>query len=83
MGGIAESTYQRLLSLEMDTTLLQQVLSLPESERKQLADQIYESISLTAEHHADLERRQERIDRGEASFFSWEEVKAELLRRRA
>ena len=37
-----------------------------------------EELTLTKELKAELDRRIERIKKGEAKFFTWEQVKSEL-----
>ena len=62
---------------------INEILKLPSAERILLIEKIWDSLNseeltLTKEHKAELDRRIERIKKGEAKFFTWEHVKSEF-----
>ena len=69
--------------------ILEEALKLPISERRKLADDLYESIEsspdgfrMTPEQEAELERRIEDYEQNPGGNFSWEEIEAEALARK-
>jgi putative addiction module component (TIGR02574 family) len=67
--------------------ILAEALKLPAEEQERLVDYLSSSLDsseLSPEWRAELTRRIERIERGQAKTVSWEEVRAEaetILRR--
>ena len=84
---------------EAATKLLEQLLQLPEAERLQIADQLWESLGDAEkqaaidetlddpEFQAELQRRMDSMADGTAELIPWEQaredMRAELERRRA
>jgi putative addiction module component (TIGR02574 family) len=69
-------------------TLLAEIMRLPEDERRQLIEEVLDSLDpelddfrLTEEEKAELDRRLEEHERDPESALSWEEVRAELRSR--
>jgi putative addiction module component (TIGR02574 family) len=63
-------------------TLLQQALVLPENERLRLVEGLLESLPPESEEsdeafHAELRRRSEEIEQGQAELISWDHLKNE------
>lgn len=70
------------------SVLLEQALKLPISERRQLADDIYESldaspeaVSLTSEQRAELLRRLEDYEQNPGGGRSWKDMRDAALTR--
>jgi len=68
--------------------LLEQALKLPPTERRKLADEIYDSIEplhdellLTPEQEQELAERLEDLERNPGGNFSWEDIESEALAR--
>jgi putative addiction module component (TIGR02574 family) len=85
---VASLPYSTYSNSDM-SVLLEQALKLPVDERRQLADDIYESIetsadavSLTPEQMAELERRIEDSRLHPDDFYTWEEVRERALARK-
>ena len=85
---IASSAISIYSILDMNV-LLEQALKLPISERRKLADDIYDSIDpvpdeffLTGDQKAELDRRMEAHRRHPETAISWKTVR-ENLRKRA
>ncbi|HVW14284.1 MAG TPA: addiction module protein [Mucilaginibacter sp.] len=62
---------------------LREILDLSEAERILLMEKIWDSIDqknleVPNAHQEELDRRLERYNRGETTFVSWDEIKAEL-----
>ena len=84
---------------EVATKLLEQLLQLPDAERLQIADKLWDSLRAPEkqeaidetlddpEFHAELQRRLDSIADGTAELIPWEQARdemgAELERRRA
>ncbi len=71
------------------SVLLEEAKKLPISERVKLVEDIWDSIAaepnefeLTTEQKAELDRRIEYGDLHPDEYFTWEEVKADLLARK-
>lgn len=69
-------------------TLLAEIMRLPEDERRELMDEVWETLppeeydfSLTEEQAAELDRRMEEHERNPESSVPWEVVLAELRSR--
>ena len=70
------------------SVLLEQALKLPVAERRKLADDLYESIEVSAEtfrlspeQEQELERRIEYSKLHPEEFSTWEEVRGRLWKR--
>jgi putative addiction module component (TIGR02574 family) len=67
--------------------LLKDAMTLPEAERAELAARLVESLEpnpeadVEAAWHAEIGRRLERIDSGQAKFVSWPELRDRLRAR--
>ncbi len=62
------------------------ILRLSVAERLRILEKIWNSITtdeirITDEQKKELDRRLERMKKGETKFFTWEEVKANLRRK--
>jgi hypothetical protein len=62
--------------------LLQQALALPKCQRQLLAEQLLDTLDASDETDeaaflAELGRRSDEIDRGEAELISWQDLKRE------
>ena len=62
------------------------ILRLSVAERLRILEKIWNSIStdeirITDEQKKELDRRLERMKKGETKFFTWEEVKVNLHRK--
>ncbi|MBZ0204637.1 MAG: addiction module protein [Ignavibacteria bacterium] len=72
----------------MEQNILKEALKLPDSEKLELIEDLWESLSkpeeipLTDEQKEELDRRLKAHFRNPNSGSSWEEVKAELLGRK-
>jgi putative addiction module component (TIGR02574 family) len=68
------------------TTLLEQVLSLPENDRAEIATRLLESLDPDAEQDVDeawaaeIERRCAAVDAGTIGTSDWKEVRARIER---
>lgn len=70
------------------SVLLEEALKLPVTERRKLAEEIWESIDgspeafeLTPEQAAELQRRIDDEEQNPGGNYSWEEIEAEALAR--
>ncbi len=70
------------------SVLLEEALKLPVTERRKLAEDIWESIDgspeafqLTPEQAAELQRRIDDEEQNPGGNYSWEEIEAEALAR--
>jgi putative addiction module component (TIGR02574 family) len=76
-----------VIAMPMYEALLAEAIRLPVAERIQLIDEIWETLPddhlppLSDEWVAEIRRRSADYDRGSAETVSWEQVKAEALRR--
>lgn len=76
---------------EAATKLLEQLLQLPEAERQEIADRLWDSLgddlADDPEFQAELQRRLDSVANGNAELIPWEQaredMRAELERRRA
>jgi putative addiction module component (TIGR02574 family) len=64
-------------------TSLQQILKLSTAERLLLIEKIWDSIDpetlpVPESHKEEIDRRLERLKKGKAKFYSWNEVKKRL-----
>ncbi len=70
----------------MKNTLLEQVLSLPEHERAEIADRILESLDPVTQDDVDeawaaeIERRCAAVDAGTLGTSDWKDVRARIER---
>jgi len=73
--------------MQIMSEILERALRLPESERRRLADAIYDSLDTTAvvhltpEQESELARRLEDYEQNPDGNFTWDEIEAEALAR--
>jgi len=75
---------------EATTRLLQEILDLPDDQREELLGAVQaatgnepRSLPFAEEWLAEIQRRSDEYDRGEAKTVSWEEVQERMNARRA
>jgi putative addiction module component (TIGR02574 family) len=62
---------------------MQEIFDLSVDERISIAEQIWDSIDpsaiqLSSAHEQELDRRLNRYEKGETTFFRWSDIKSEL-----
>lgn len=73
--------WRRMSAVGAARKLLDEALALPAEDRAALVDALsasLEPVELTDEVHAEIRRRIEAIEAGQASVVSWDEVRAHL-----